>query len=1217
MFRRLMTACATLLLIAAAASTPTVALPQTDRTSPDPTVPTCIYLGPNYTPRQHWSLNAPMPTARFAFAALAPNGLANAYAIGGLQNWADALAVNERFNACSNTWETLAPMPAPRGYIQAAELNGRLYVVGGVDHVISGTFGVQSSTWIYDPAHNWWSVAAELPQALGGVALAAANGKLYAFGGFDLRGPGVGDVNTVYEYDPARDRWKLHSTLPGGTRSMAGAATFNGEIYVVGGLSGSEYGVPRNEIYNPIARTWRSATGIEYYGFTLVTAPDGYLYALGGSHDHDNDWITTQRYDPAADVWTYLNVDIDYNDTNNHGLGSGVYAAGRVFIIGGEGTPYNGYPNYTRFNNVVESLRVADSLCESSLQATPDAVTAGNYITYTLELHGEITPLPNVIVVDPIPGGTTFDGFITNPVSATFNASANQVEWNGPLAASPAPITLTFRVAVSDTSWIDSRFITNTVSIHNGLNVITRAVGTWYEGFDLSSSRKEVNRASAVLGDVITYSLRVQTTSPTSGAITLIDPLPAHTRYLTDSLSATSGTAAYANGVISWTGTMTPHTGIYTNTTNDYQWGDSKGNGVVPGVKYNWIEIEQTGRPFAFNSVDNDGCYHAAFPFPFAYYGQYYTQAAISTNGTLYFPPFYNGVLYRMSPDNTPIPGVNSYFGYSFGRFMAPFWDDLYLPPGWIYYQVVGEAPHRQIVYEFAHVSRRDGAALPGDTGTFEMIIFEDSNAILMQYKDVDFGNAAFDHGASATVGLQDSPELGTQYSYNEPTIEDRLAILYVPPQRAITYTANFADVTFAVTPDSVLPDRTPITNTATLTSSLGQTLTREAVTLYGAPNFSTSYKTVDHSIVVPADSPLYAVHVINTGPVDGLVTLTDHVLDEPYIYFWFSSLNYPYGLGHEYNYGVDWTGVVPAHSEAVIHYGVYVNTNVTQGQTFTNTALITDVLSNLVYQPSTTIVVNKPADLYVNSIGPGAITPSAPLTYTLNIGNRGPYDTEEPIVVTDVLPDGVLLASMSAGGVYSWTLDAITWSIDPLMVDATRTLTITVIAPAAPMGAVLTNTASVHIATQDPNDENNTQVWMTRLGDVPNLMNGTQKTVSQVDVTSGNVATYTISILNSGTLTATATITDPLPADVSFVAGSSTLDDVSIDLYDVGSNQIRWTGPIGPDQTIEVQFKTQAVAFNHTVTNTVSINDGAGQIIQRAARLDLPHGLFLPVILK
>ena len=340
MIRRLMTICAALLLLALASPTTTAALPQTDRSPTTPSVQSCINLGPNYTPRQHWTLNAPMPTARFAFALIAPNSLSTVYAIGGLQSWTDALTANERYNACTDTWDTLAPLPAPRGYIQAAELNGRLYVVGGVDHVISGTFGVQRNTWVFDPAHNWWSAAAELPQALGGVAVAAANGKLYAFGGFDARGPGAGDVNTVYEYDPAHDRWRLHSTMPGGSRSLAGAATFNGEIYVAGGVSGALYAVARHEVYNPNARTWRTARPIQHYGFTFVSSPNGLLYALGGSFQDNNSAISTRYYDPVADAWHIIDTP-EINDYFNHGLSSGVYAAGRIFIIGGQGTPYS------------------------------------------------------------------------------------------------------------------------------------------------------------------------------------------------------------------------------------------------------------------------------------------------------------------------------------------------------------------------------------------------------------------------------------------------------------------------------------------------------------------------------------------------------------------------------------------------------------------------------------------------------------------------------------------------------------------------------------------------------------------------------------------------------------------------------------------------------------------------------------------------------------
>ena len=44
--------------------------------------------------------------------------------------WQDAVTVTERYNAYSKTGTTMAPLPQPRGYVQAAELNGKFYNVG-------------------------------------------------------------------------------------------------------------------------------------------------------------------------------------------------------------------------------------------------------------------------------------------------------------------------------------------------------------------------------------------------------------------------------------------------------------------------------------------------------------------------------------------------------------------------------------------------------------------------------------------------------------------------------------------------------------------------------------------------------------------------------------------------------------------------------------------------------------------------------------------------------------------------------------------------------------------------------------------------------------------------------------------------------------------------------------------------------------------------------
>ncbi len=232
-------------------------------------------------------------------------------------------------------------------------------------------------------------------------------------------------------------------------------------------------------------------------------------------------------------------------------------------------------------------------------------------------------------------------------------------------------------------------------------------------------------------------------------------------------------------------------------------------------------------------------------------------------------------------------------------------------------------------------------------------------------------------------------------------------------------------------------------------------------------------------------------------------------------------------------------------------------------------------------------------------------------------IGNHGPNDTEENIVVTEALPNGVTYLAASPGGVFSSTLNAVTWPINPLTVDATRTLTVTVSAPAGSIGTLLTTTASINIPTQDPDLSNNTQAWYTWLGDRPNLLNATNKAVTPVDLAGGGIATYTVQIMNSGTLSASATITDPLPIGVRYRAGSSTINGVPIELYATTSNQIKWTGPIAPVQTIKLQFSVQVIAVSGQITNTVTIDDGAGAVIRRSARLVLPYGLFLPLIVK
>src|SRR5207253_3188100 len=95
-------------------------------------------------------------------------------------------------------WELRAPMPSARTEVAAAELGGKIYVMGGYE---KGGDLVEE----YDPKNDTWRTRAPLPKALHHIGAAAVNGKIYVIGGYIS---GVGPVATVYEYDAAADRWR-------------------------------------------------------------------------------------------------------------------------------------------------------------------------------------------------------------------------------------------------------------------------------------------------------------------------------------------------------------------------------------------------------------------------------------------------------------------------------------------------------------------------------------------------------------------------------------------------------------------------------------------------------------------------------------------------------------------------------------------------------------------------------------------------------------------------------------------------------------------------------------------------------------------------------------------------------------------------------------------------------------------------------------------------
>ncbi len=178
---------------------------------------------------------------------------------------------------------------------------------------------------------------------------------------------------------------------------------------------------------------------------------------------------------------------------------------------------------------------------------------------------------------------------------------------------------------------------------------------------------------------------------------------------------------------------------------------------------FQWIDA--TGGT-ALNLLDDSEA-SVNIPFSFPFYISTSTRLRVGNNGAA----LYNAATGDVSSSNVAVIGAPNFF-------IAPFWDDIDSDTGNVYWTIVGSAPNRQLVVEWYNRPHYNniGAA------TFEMALYENGN-ILVQYQDVDFGNASFNNGASATVGIRGPNAANSlQYSFNTPGVQNNSAICFQRP---------------------------------------------------------------------------------------------------------------------------------------------------------------------------------------------------------------------------------------------------------------------------------------------------------------------------------------------------------------------------------------------------------------------------------------------------
>jgi len=279
-------------------------------------------------PTSPWKKAAPFPEADEELYGVPVNG--KLYVIGG---WGDGKArgANYEYDPATDRWTKKQPMPRPAHHAALAAVNGRIYVFGGfvapanTPIPLGAAWEPIADAWEFNPATNSWKPLAPLPGKRGSAIAAEVGGKIFVIGGattmegskdpfFTAFGParvlGTNDV-----YDPATNTWESRKPMSV-PRNHAFGGVVNGKIYVIGGRTGQAFILSATntdvvEEYNPASNTW--SIPLE----RMPTARSGgasgtdgrRIYVAGGevtTTELVGAFRAIEAYDPATNSWLTL-----------------------------------------------------------------------------------------------------------------------------------------------------------------------------------------------------------------------------------------------------------------------------------------------------------------------------------------------------------------------------------------------------------------------------------------------------------------------------------------------------------------------------------------------------------------------------------------------------------------------------------------------------------------------------------------------------------------------------------------------------------------------------------------------------------------------------------------------------------------------------------------------------------------------------------------------
>lgn len=237
--------------------------------------------------------------------------------IGGVLQSARVIDTVAIYHVANNSWTSAAPLPITINHANAADVDGVLYVLGGMT---GANWAGTGQSWWYDEAANKWVALPSMPASetlRGSAAVGVYNGTVWLASGKTRSG---GDsVTAVSAFDTRAKKWRTDvpaaaRNIPEG-RDHGGGAVVGSKFYQIAG-SLKEIANRKDTVFvldlEDLAAGWKTAKGrmpTPRRGFATGTVGTK-IYTFGGEGNPDparkGVFDSVEVYDTETDSWSKL-----------------------------------------------------------------------------------------------------------------------------------------------------------------------------------------------------------------------------------------------------------------------------------------------------------------------------------------------------------------------------------------------------------------------------------------------------------------------------------------------------------------------------------------------------------------------------------------------------------------------------------------------------------------------------------------------------------------------------------------------------------------------------------------------------------------------------------------------------------------------------------------------------------------------------------------------